>query len=99
MVNQVCGEKDVPVTTDQSVPAPKDGEELICQLLQENSHPRGTINCVTPEDNITSVVPLVNSEDGKEDAATSSLEPLAGHQDIDPELKQWKDYLLRGKLA
>ena len=98
MVNQVCGEKDVPVTTDQSVPAPKDGEELICQLPQENSLPRGIANCVTPEDKITSVAPLVNSEDGKEDVATSSPEPLAEYQDVDPELKQWKDYLLSGKL-
>ena len=98
MVNQECGEKDVPVTIDQSVPAPKDEEELICQLLQENSLPRGTINYVTPEDKVTSVVLLVNSEDGKEDAATSSSEHLAEHQDIDPELKQWKDYFLRGKL-
>ena len=53
---------------------------------------------MTPEDKITSVAPLVNSEDGKEDAATSSPEPLAEHQDINPELKQWKDYLLSGKL-
>jgi len=42
---------------------------------------------------------LVNSEEEKEDAKTNLLEPVAEQQDIDPELKQWKNYLLRGKLA
>jgi len=60
----VCEEKDTALTTGQSVPAPKDGEQL------------------------------VNSEEG---TIVDAPEPLAEQQDIDFELKQWKDYLLRGK--
>ena len=55
------------LTTDQSIPAPKDGEEV------------------------------VNSEEWIENVTKKLSETLSEQQDIDLELKLWKDYLLREK--
>ena len=42
---------------------------------------------------------LLNSEGTTESRTTNPPEPLEEQQDIDLKLKQWKDYILRGKLS
>ena len=83
--------------TDQVVPLAKDGEGMINQVCKEKDVLLTTGQSVPAPKDGEEVVNTYWRRNNRR-YNTNSPEPLADQQGIDLESKQWKDYLLRGRL-